>query len=254
MAKYNVHAGHNPDGKVACGAIGLIKESTENRKVASYVISYLRQAKHTVYDCTCNDGTSASNVLKKIVQKCNQHKVTLDVSIHFNSGADNKKGNGKTTGCEVLIYAYGSVAEKAAKRICKNIAALGFKNRDVKIRTDLYVLKNTKSPALLVECCFVDDKDDCDIYNAKTMGKAIAEGIVGKKITVDTAIKAGDTVKIKSGAIYGGASYGKEVGSAYIGKKYTVKKVQTNTHDTKKVKEALLTEINSWVPVSYLTK
>ena len=26
--KINVHAGHNPDGKIACGAVGLIKEST----------------------------------------------------------------------------------------------------------------------------------------------------------------------------------------------------------------------------------
>ena len=31
--KFNIHAGHNPDGKIACGAIGLIKESTEARKV-----------------------------------------------------------------------------------------------------------------------------------------------------------------------------------------------------------------------------
>lgn len=31
--KINVHAGHNPDGKVSCGAIGLIKESTEAKKV-----------------------------------------------------------------------------------------------------------------------------------------------------------------------------------------------------------------------------
>ena len=29
----NIHAGHNPDNKVACGAIGLIKESTGNREV-----------------------------------------------------------------------------------------------------------------------------------------------------------------------------------------------------------------------------
>ena len=27
----NVHAGHNPDGKVACGAVAIIKESTEAR-------------------------------------------------------------------------------------------------------------------------------------------------------------------------------------------------------------------------------
>ena len=31
--KINVHAGHNPDGKIACGAVGLIRESTEARKV-----------------------------------------------------------------------------------------------------------------------------------------------------------------------------------------------------------------------------
>ena len=34
----NVHAGHNPDGKVACGAIGIIRESTEARNVKNEVI------------------------------------------------------------------------------------------------------------------------------------------------------------------------------------------------------------------------
>ena len=32
--KINIHAGHNPTGKIACGAIGLLDESTENRNVA----------------------------------------------------------------------------------------------------------------------------------------------------------------------------------------------------------------------------
>ena len=48
--KINVHAGHNPDGKIACGAVGLIKESTQARKVKNYVIKYLKVAGHTVYD------------------------------------------------------------------------------------------------------------------------------------------------------------------------------------------------------------
>ena len=39
----NVHAGHNPDGKIACGAVGLIKESTEARKVKKEVIRLLRK-------------------------------------------------------------------------------------------------------------------------------------------------------------------------------------------------------------------
>ena len=46
--RINVHAGHNPAGKVACGAVGLINESTEARRVKDEVISKLRQLGHTV--------------------------------------------------------------------------------------------------------------------------------------------------------------------------------------------------------------
>ena len=99
--KINVHAGHNPDGKIACGAVGLIKESTEARKVKKELIKLLREKGHTVYDCTCQNGTSQTDVLKRIVTKCNKHKVDLDISIHFNSGVADKKGNGKTTGTAV---------------------------------------------------------------------------------------------------------------------------------------------------------
>lgn len=61
----NVHAGHNPAGKVACGAVGIINESTENRRVKDEVISQLRELGHTVYDCTCDSGTGQTDVLKK---------------------------------------------------------------------------------------------------------------------------------------------------------------------------------------------
>lgn len=190
MAIFNVSAGHNPDGKIACGAVGLLRESTENRNVLRWVKYYLKKEGHTVYDCTCNDGKNALDVLKKIVKKCNKHSnVTLDVSIHFNSGAKDQKGNKATTGVEVLVYSIDGKAYKYADRICKKVAALGYKNRGVKVRKDLYVLKNTKAPALLVECCFVDDKDDCKLYNAEKMGKAIAEGILGKTIKTTTTIK-----------------------------------------------------------------
>lgn len=204
MAKYNVHAGHNPDGKVACGACGIIKESTEARKVVKYLIEYLKSAGNTAYDCTCNDGKSQSDVLVKIVKKCNKHEVDLDVSIHFNCGVSDKKGNGKTTGVEVLINSASSKAKPYAERICKKVSALGFKNRGVKVRNNLYVLKHTNAPALLVECCFVDDKDDCSLYNAKKMAKAIAEGIIGKAIneenqgTFKVRVIA-DTLKIRKG-------------------------------------------------------
>ena len=179
----NIHAGHNPDDKSACGAIGLIKESTENRNVKNDLIDILKDKNNTVYDCTVNNGTSVSDVINKIVAKCNAHSVDLDVSIHFNSGAEDKNGNGKSTGVEVLVYNMSGPAYEAAVRICKEIEALGYKNRGVKQRTDLSFLKKTKAPALLVECCFVDDKDDIDLYNSKSIAKAIAQGILNKKIS-----------------------------------------------------------------------
>ena len=164
--RINVHAGHNPAGKVACGAVGLINESTENRRVKDEVISQLRQLGHTVYDCTVDNGTGQKDVLNRIVAKCNAHVVDLDVSIHFNAGAKDEKGNGKTTGVEVLIYRASDITRAIGKRVADAVAALGYRLRSdqtspepgVKVNPKLAVLKNTKAPAMLIECCFVDDR------------------------------------------------------------------------------------------------
>lgn len=193
--KINVSAGHNPDGKVACGAVGLLKESTEARKVTNEVVRILKEQGHTVYNCTCDNGTSQGDVLKKIVAKCNQHSVDLDVSIHFNAGASAQKKNGQTTGTEVLVYNDSSKAMAAAQRVAKQISALGFKNRGVKIRNGLYFLRKTKSPAMLVECCFVDDGDDAALYDYKKMAAAIVQGITGVKAN-DTKTDQKQTQKL----------------------------------------------------------
>lgn len=165
-----------------------MKESTEARKVKDEVISQLRRLGHTVYDCTCEDGTSQENVLTKIVSACNAHAVDLDVSIHFNSGAGDKNGNGKTTGVEVLIYNEASRTKETAEKVCESISELGFKNRGVKVRNDLRFLRTTKAPAMLIECCFVDDKDDVQLYDCQSMAHAIVYGITGKR--ADQADKA----------------------------------------------------------------
>lgn len=159
----NVHAGHNPDGKVACGAVGLIKESTEARRIKDAVIKKMREAGHIVYDCTCDNGTSQSNVLTKIVKKCNSHKADLDMSIHFNAGA-NKGKDGKTTGTEVLIYSSPSKAKSYASAVASAIASTGLKSRGVKYGPGLYFLKFAKAPAMLIEVCFVDDPEDVALY------------------------------------------------------------------------------------------
>lgn len=211
--KVNIHAGHNPDGKIACGACGLLKESTENRKVVKYAKKYLKNCGVTVYDCTCNNGYNATDVLNKIVKKCNTHNVDLDVSVHFNSGAKDQKGNGKTTGTEVLIYGLKQKHRSVADKICSEIAKLGFANRGVKARPDLRVLNSTKAPALLVECCFVDDRDDFKIYNAKKMAAAIVEGIINSEGNVKcvTTRKISRFEKPGKGKVKGKIKKGTEV-------------------------------------------
>lgn len=186
--RINIHAGHNPDGMTACGAVGLIRESTEARAVKDRVVVQLTAMGHTVHDCTCNNGTSQQDVLKCIVAACNAHEVDLDVSIHFNAAA-NPEPDGETTGTEVLVYSNTSRSVPWAQQIADSIAALGYRNRGVKERPGLYVLKHTKAPALLVECCFVDDPDDVAIYNADRMAAAIVAGITGQtaETTADAA-------------------------------------------------------------------
>lgn len=176
--KISVHAGHNPAGKTACGAVGLLNESTENRNVKDRVVAMLKAQGHTVYDDTVDNGISKNDVLKKIVAKVNSHDVDLSVSIHFNAGA-NKILNNTTTGTEVYVYSTSSKAYSYAQKIVNAISALGFKNRGVKTSTSLYVLKNIKAPSLLIECCFVEDPDDVALYDADKMAQAIVKGITG---------------------------------------------------------------------------
>ena len=186
MGTYNIHAGHCPQGQGAYGAVGVLQESVEDRLVKNRVISALRNAGQTVYDCTddtnCDEGTN----LARIVNKCNQRKVDLDVSIHLNSGRNDYSGDGSIGGVEVWCYDSGTAA--VAQRICNNISSkLGLTNRGVKYNQGLYVLSNTASPALLVECCFVDDKDDAGHWDANACGDAIASGILNKSVTGSAA-------------------------------------------------------------------
>ncbi len=172
----NVHAGHNPHGKVACGAVGLISESLENRRVKDLVVDELRRMGHTVYDCTVEDGTSQSDVLNRIVRKCNKHKVDLDVSIHFNA-ASNALGNG----AEVYVYSDRSQAIDRARETLNAICSLGFKNRGVKTNSKLAFLRRTSAPAMLIECCFVTSEKDIALYNVDEMAAAIVYGITGSR-------------------------------------------------------------------------
>lgn len=206
MASYNVHGGHN---RIVQGASSYLDEVTEDRKICEEVIRLLQAEGYTAYNCTDDSGATQSKNLANIVARCNAHSVSLDTSIHFNA-ASKDTGNGKTKGVEVYVYSSSSSAKAAAQRVCDNIAALGFTNRGVKVSTSLYVLRKTSSPAMLIEVCFVDDKDDADLYNKvgyKVIALAIAKGILNKSALsgsdglADSAAADGNWYYYKNGQI-----------------------------------------------------
>ena len=176
MAKYNVHGGHN---SIVPGASKYLNEVTEDRKVKNKVIQLLKAAGHTVYDCTDDSGKTVGANLANIVAKCNKHTVDLDISIHLNAGGG--------TGAEVFYYTGSTAGKTKAAAVSQKVAAaLGIRNRGAKSSSGLYVLKNTKATAILVECCFVDSKTDQGKWNVDKCAAAIVEAITGKAATTST--------------------------------------------------------------------
>ena len=182
MAIYNIHAGHAPYGSGgASGAVGILNESTEARRVKDYLIKYLKSEGNTVYDCTCERGYSQNEVLSYIVHECNKHSVDRDISIHLNSGRNDYKGDESTGGVEVWLY--DDKIKSDAERICAEISkTLEIRNRGVKYTHNLYVLRKTIAPAMLIECCFVDDRDDAKRWNEKKCAQAIYRGLTGSAV------------------------------------------------------------------------
>lgn len=171
--KFNIHAGHNEQ---VSGAIGYLQETKENRIIKNLVISKLKSLNHEVYDCSDEVGSTQTRNLTNIVHKCNKHKVDVDVSIHFNVS------NGLGHGSEV--YYYSNQGKEYAHKVVNALSKLGFTNRGAKKNTTLYVLRKTKSPAILIECCFIDNKEDVRLYDSDKVANAIVEGLIGQTATV----------------------------------------------------------------------
>lgn len=172
-----VRGGHT---ELCTGAVGLIKELTEDRLVVNELIQYLYDGGAEVYNVTppVNYTSDQGTDLAYGVNKANELGVDLFVSIHFNNAYDNYNG---AIGSEVCVNSEFDTA----KRIVDGLGSLGFKNRGQKIRTGLYEIKYTSMKAVIVETCFVEATEDVRIYQSvgyRGVAKAIAEAILNTKI------------------------------------------------------------------------
>ncbi|MBE7048671.1 MAG: N-acetylmuramoyl-L-alanine amidase [Ruminococcaceae bacterium] len=181
--KIFIDAGHNYSG-ADTGAIGNdLKEQDVTVEIANCLAELLQKSGHTVHLSRTskedNCGYTVTESLHNRVAMANDWKAELFISIHCNAY------NGKARGTETLVYSQGNKASEYAERIQSAIVGhLGTQDRGVKVRPDLFVLRKTTMPALLVETAFIDNKEDAMLLqnNQKEFAKAIFEGITGQKV------------------------------------------------------------------------
>lgn len=173
----NNNNGHTLNGK-GSGAIGILNESICTRQIGSYFIKGMRSSGHTVHDCTIE---KSSSYLFEAVNLANKNKANFSISHHLNH-SDDPNANG----VEVWIY---DLKDKntysAAKRICDELAKLGFRNRGVKESKAFYWLRKTSSDAILIEYFFCSNKKDVGLYNPEKLANAVILGLTNKLPSTD---------------------------------------------------------------------
>lgn len=105
-------------------------------------------------------GTTNSTSLSTRVNEANSWGADIFISLH-NNAAENQRA----TGNEALVYGPRQrVANDLAADILEQLTlTTGLRNRGIIYRPGLYVLKETKMPAVLVEMGFITNPTDADL-------------------------------------------------------------------------------------------
>lgn len=175
MAKVFIGVGHggSDPGAVANG----FKEKDLNLAIATACNEELLRHGVTTLMSRTND---ASESLDDRVKECNAFTPDLALDIHNNAGGGD--------GAEAFYHYKGGTSKALADNVLAEIVKIGQNSRGAKVKKgadgkDYYgFIRETKAPAVIVECAFVDNKTDIAIVDTaleqKKMGVAIAKGIL----------------------------------------------------------------------------
>ena len=167
------------------GAVATIKGKTY--KEATETIVMVRKIKKALDDYNVDvDIYDTTKDAYKVL--CQGGHIAFDkydfvLEIHFNACVKDLKGNGQTTGTEMLLPSRNTQTDTTVeKEILKSVESLGFKNRGCKTQ-GLMVINKAASMGLhacLFEICFLDDADDMVIYvsNKDKIAKKIANAFI----------------------------------------------------------------------------
>ena len=121
-------------------------------------------------------GTSNSSSLRLRVQDANSWGADYFISLHTNAAESSA-----ASGSEGFAFSRPSAAFDLGKDILDSMtAATGLRNRGMKVRTNLYVLRKTIMPAVLIELGFITNRSDAFLMRDRPelFARGIYNGIV----------------------------------------------------------------------------
>lgn len=172
--KIVIDAGHGPETAGKRSPDGLLREYMFNSVTARYVIDLLQQYEGAETLATFEDSRDVP--LKERTDKANAWRADLFISIHANAmGGD----WGTANGIETFRYLYTDpVTDRVAETIHSYmIVSTGRFDRGLK-RADFHVIRETHMPAVLIECGFMDNHDECALLCSDEYRRTCANAIV----------------------------------------------------------------------------
>ena len=174
-----LNPGHDPEYDSGAVNQGMgLRECDVARDVGVLVAAYLEKAGCEVRMLQSDNLNGESNYADRqnatVCGASNDWPADIFVSLHCNAA------NAIARGTEICVYRIGGEAEKLAGCILHQIVnAVGTKNRGLKERPGLCVLRRTDMPAVLVEMAFIDNDSDARILRDRQddLARAIARGI-----------------------------------------------------------------------------
>lgn len=179
--KIYIDQGHNPQNPNAGAEGNGLQEQTITYQVGQELATLLRQ--NPDFDVRLSRptpstllGTSNSSSLAARVNDANSWGADYFISIHTNASS-----NPDASGTEAFAYSQPSRAFSLGEDIVESISeATGLRNRGMKVRPGLYVLRRTNMPAVLIELGFITNPSDAALMDTRPdlFARGIYNGIL----------------------------------------------------------------------------